>query len=172
MKMIERYSVAVNADNLKTDVRTTYGPTDVLGAVGIASLYEPLGVALARFFAGGGNGDLVNVMAKHALHRSKTIKGCRISKLQAHDIATSVIAWYLHGRCNDCGGTGFALIPDTPHLSDKPCKVCEGTGKLVFVRQFRHEWRELALWMKDEIERSQNAAAQIAMKKIAALMDC
>lgn len=170
MKVLERYNTAIHASSLKPDASTTFSDLDVIGAAGLAARYEPMGIALARMLGGGGAGDVVAVMADAAYSRSHSIKGGRLTYLQATDIARAVLAWFRDGRCDPCGGTGYRMIPGTPSLGDD-CPVCKGTGKLLFDVQFRQEWREIARWLSHEVERSQANAGQIAMKKIAPMMD-
>ena len=170
MKVLERYNTAIHASSLKPDANTTYADLDVIGAAGMAARYEPMGIALARMLGGGGQGDVIAVMADAAFIRSHGIKGGRLTRLQATDIAKAVLAWFRDGRCDPCGGTGCRIIPGTPSLGDD-CPVCKGAGKLPFEVQFRQEWRETARWLSSEVERSQANAGKIAMRKIAPTLD-
>ena len=169
MKVLERYNTAIHASSLKPDASTTFSDLDVIGAAGLAARYEPMGIALARMLGGGGAGDVVSVMADAGWKRARTIN-VKLNHVQAKDIARAVLAWLRDGRCNDCGGTGYRIIPGTPSLGDD-CPACKGTGKIPFEAQFRQEWREIARWLSHEVERSQANAGQIAMKKIAPMMD-
>ena len=165
MKIIDRYSTAMHAGNLASKPETTWSDTDVLGAMGLAARHEPLGVAIARMLYGGGQADVLAIMTAEAYEQSFRLR-CKITRVQAEDIATAVLSWYRHGTCQPCGGTGFARIKDTPSLGTE-CKHCAGTRKMPFDRQFRHEWRGLAQWLHDEIGKTQNRAGQVAMQKIA-----
>jgi hypothetical protein len=165
MKIIERYSAAVNSDNLAVDPRSTWGDSDVLGAAGLAARYEPLGVALTRLFADGKPEAVVRVLADMAFKRARTLKA-RFSDVELTDLAKAVLAWYRHGTCQPCGGTGYQLIPGTPALGDE-CKHCRGTGRIPFDSQFQGEGRELARWLSGEIDRSQVAAGRAAMAMLA-----
>lgn len=170
MKVLERYNTAIHASSLKPDANTTYADLDVIGAAGLAARYEPMGIALARMLGGGGQGEVIEVMADAAFRRSQSIKGGRLTRLQAADISRAVMAWFRDGRCDPCGGTSYRIIPGTPSLGDD-CPVCKGTGKLLFDKQFKPEWREVANWLRGEVERSQANAGQIAMRKIAPMLD-
>ena len=169
MRIIDRYATAIHASNLRPDDASTAADLDILGAAGLAAKYEPLGMALARMLSGGGRGQVLDVMADEAFSKSFSLR-VRVSRPQAADIAKAVLAWFMHGVCLPCGGTGFARIKDTPSLGDE-CPHCKGTGKLPFDKQFRQDWRPLAQWLKDEIERSQANAGVIAMKKLAPKLD-
>lgn len=48
MKIQERYSAAINSKSLVSDPDTTWSDTDVLGAMGLASVSYPLATALVR----------------------------------------------------------------------------------------------------------------------------
>lgn len=169
MKVLERYNTAIHASSLKPDANTTYSDLDVIGAAGLAARYEPMGIALARMLGGGGQGDVIAVMAEAAFKRARTM-GVKVNRIQADDISKAVIAWFRDGRCDPCGGTGFKIIPGTPSLGDD-CPSCKGTGKLPFESQFRQEWQDLARWLRGEVERSQANAGILAMKKIAPSLD-
>lgn len=169
MKILDRYASAVHAKSLKSDPRTVWSDTDVLGAAGYASKLYPLGVALARMLSGGGSSQVIDSMAYLVRERSFRIK-CRVTELQARDIAIAVLAWYRFGMCQPCGGTGYKIIPGTPSLGDE-CPRCNGTGKIDFESQFKQEWRQLAMWIAGEIEKSQAEAGDAAMRAIANNMD-
>ena len=165
MKIIDRYSSAINSSNLKSETKTNLSDVDVITAAGMAAKYEPLGIALARMLAGGSRGDVVEILSCMAFERSFKIR-TRITRVQSNDLAKAVLAWYRDGACQPCGGTGYELIPGVPSLSANQCKHCRGTGKLLFDQSFRPDWRELARYLAREIERTQAAAGVLAMRKI------
>lgn len=169
MKVLERYNTAIHASSLKPDANTTYADLDVIGAAGLAARYEPMGIALARMLAGGGATCVIAEMTDAVHERSFRIKQ-RVTVAVAENIAKAVLAWWRDGVCHPCNGTGFELITGTPSLGGE-CKACSGSGKRAFDKEFRHEHRELARWLSDEVERSQVNAGQIAMKKIAPMLD-
>lgn len=43
--------------------------------------------------------------------------------------ATVSIGYWLDQTCDHCHGLKLEVIPDTPVLSEVPCKPCQGTGK-------------------------------------------
>lgn len=165
MKIIERYSAAVNSDNLVIDPRSTWADTDVLGAAGLAAKAEPLGIALTRLFADGKAEPVVVILSEMAFKRARTLQ-VRLSRVQADDLSKSVLAWYRHGICKPCGGVGYRIIPGTPKLGDE-CPDCRGTGRRLFDEEFRGELYELARWLSGEIDRSQVAAGRAAMAMLA-----
>lgn len=46
----------------------------------------------------------------------------------ARKVATVIVGYWLDQICPTCNGLKFEQIPDSPVLSDKPCKACQGTG--------------------------------------------
>lgn len=169
MKLIERYSSAINSDNLAVDPRSTWSDTDVLGAAGLAARHEKLGIALTRLFAGGKPQDVIAILADMAFKRARTMK-IKATQVQATDLATAVLSWYRHGTCQPCGGTGFQRIAGTPTLGDE-CGHCLGTGRIAFDAQFRGDALPLARWLSMEIDRAQAAAGQAAMAMLAPRLD-
>lgn len=169
MKVLERYSQAVNSDCLTVDSRTTMSDTDVLGAAGLAGKYEPLGIALTRLFADGKPEPCISILTEMAFKRARTLR-VKLSQVQAGDLATAVLGYYRHGRCQPCGGTGYMRVPGTPVQGDE-CRHCKGTGWVEFDRQFAAEVLELARWLSGEIDRSQTAAGRAAMAMIAPRLD-
>lgn len=169
MRVIERYASAVHATSLKSDPATYLSNTDVLGAMSIASRYEPLGVALARLMFAGGTYRSIATMTQMVVNRGYKIKN-RVTKLQARELSIAVLAWYRFGACQPCGGTGFKRIAGTPVNGDE-CNHCGGTGKLPFERQFAADVLPLAQWLSSEIDRNQAAAGYAAMVALAPKLD-
>jgi hypothetical protein len=137
MRVLERYSAAVNSDNLTVDERTTLSDTDVLGGAGLAAKSEPLGIAIVRLLADGKPGPAIAILAEMVFKRARTLR-VKFSQVQADDLSRAVLGWYRHGTCWPCGGTGFQTIPDTPVQGDE-CPHCKGSGKLNFDRMFDRE---------------------------------
>ena len=169
MRVLERYSAAVNSDNLSSDARSTWSDSDVLGAAGLAGKHEPLGLALTRLFADGKPDQVVAILTDMAFRRARTLQ-VKLSQGQAGDLSRAVLGWYRHGTCQPCGGTGFQRVPGTPALGDQ-CHHCGGTGRVPFDSQFRGEWLELARWLAMQIDRSQAAAGSAAMAMLAPRLD-
>jgi len=167
--IIDRYSCAVHSTNLMQSPEITGSDVDVIGSFGFASKHEPLGVALARMLSGGGASSVVDTMAYLVFERGHRIKN-RITDTQARDLAKAVLAWYRHGTCQPCGGTGYARIKNTP-VNGAECTHCNGTGKILFDRQFAANILPLAQWLSAEIERSQAAAGYAAMVALAPKLD-
>lgn len=170
MRLTERYSTAIHATSLTSDPSTYMSDTDVLGAMGLASKHEPLGAAIARLLSGGGAASAIDTMAEDVYIRSQNIKGHRLTRMHARDLAKAVLAWYRFGTCQPCGGTGYKRIANTPVNGDE-CNHCGGTGKIPFDSQFSIELLPLAQWLSSQIDRCQAEAGRLAMIALAPKLD-
>jgi hypothetical protein len=169
MKVLERYSQAVNSSDLTVDERSTWSDTDVLGAAGLAGRHNPLGLALTRLFADGKPEEAIAELTELAMKRARTLR-IKFTRIQSEDLSKAVLGWHRFGTCQPCGGTGYTVIKDTPVHGDE-CSHCKGGGKLLFDRQFQHEALGLAQWLSAEIDRSQAAAGSDAMRALAPRLD-
>ena len=169
MFILERLASAVHTSNLKSDPRTSYSDSDVIGAAGLAAKYEPLGIAITDLLTGGRAAGVIEELSSIGFRKARTLR-IKISTGQARAVATAVLSWYRHGKCQPCGGTGYRTIPGTPVHGDE-CSHCRGTTNIPFESQFRQEWQPLARWLHAEIERSQVSAGIAAMKLIAPKLD-
>jgi hypothetical protein len=64
-----------------------------------------------------------------------------------HRVA-EILMWHLDHKCPACEGRGKELIPNTPSLSHRDCKVCRGTGETRIPsrqgdEQYLHESKKL-----------------------------
>jgi hypothetical protein len=169
MRIMERYSQAVNSDDLSVNTRSTWSDTDVLGAAGLAGKHNPLGLALTRLFADGKPEEAIRELSSLAYSRSYHLR-IKVTRVQAYDMACAVLAWHRFGTCQPCGGTGFLVIKDTPVHGDE-CPRCKGSGKIPFDPLFPIEWLELARWLSSEIDRTQAQAGSDAMRALAPRLD-
>lgn len=197
MNIRARYASAVHSHNLTVrssknnteDAETVIGDPEVLGAYGLAdrNLGEgrergrdgkwrpitpaPLAVPLERLFAGDSNAAhaVVGILAILAFDESRRL-GVRLSQVQATDMARATLAWYRNGTCQPCGGRGKPLIKDSPVESAHDCDQCKGTGKVLFERNFRHEWKPLAVWLRDRMDEESSKAGPAAMRSLAGRM--
>lgn len=166
MTILDRYTSAVNAKNLKvSDI--TQGAADILGAYGLASKKSPLAVALSRLMAGDSRvmGEIVNNLSKTVWKKSRAYKTLRMTDLQSIDFTKECLLWWLNNTCKSCGGHGQTIIPGTTTLSERDCKDCNGTGKTRL--SYKAEKLELANWTISEIEKALSQAGPEAMRKLA-----
>jgi hypothetical protein len=186
MSFSDRYATAIRASNMRTDARSTYAATDILGAIGIAEreLTEgrdsqgnpvhpaPMAVALERLFAGDNkqSGVIVELLAQKAWEKAKSSR-IRLKRHEALDMAKACLAWHRDGTCKACGGHGTLVIPGSTTLGSTRCKVCKGTGRLPFERQFELELIPIATWLIVEMESDLCRAGPAAMKRLAPSLD-
>lgn len=64
-------------------------------------------------------------------------------------VADTAIAYYLWPTCPKCEGRKYQLVPGTPHLSDRECTKCHGTGRRPLPPMHRREVAELMTRMSD-----------------------
>ncbi|OUM01768.1 hypothetical protein [Variovorax sp. JS1663] len=181
MKIIERYASAVRSSNLKSEARTNFSDSDVLGAMGLADRdlrrghdsegnrvwRAPLAVALQRLFLGDNSASVqvVEILSDLAWRQARRMR-VKLNRREAENMAKACLAWHRDGRCKPCGGHGYELIPGTKTLGSRECSPCAGSGRIPFEPQFPKDHRELAAWMISEMERNQSEAGPQAMDKL------
>lgn len=150
---------------------TARNGSDIIGAVGMAANPDAEKKHRERWRDNGGGVALMlwNVMHAHRrdlLHRlSDALSGHLADHMLAKKmkgkprlIARQVVAWWLHGMCHECHGTGWERIPDTPCNSDNVCPGCGGTRKV----ELKVANPDAAKWLIGEMERmSSNAESAI-----------
>lgn len=73
-----------------------------------------------------------------------------------HRVA-EILMWHLDHKCSACEGRGKELIPNTPSLSHRDCKVCRGSGETRIPsqqgdEQYLHESKKLLRYINDCIK--------------------
>jgi hypothetical protein len=85
----------------------------------------------------------------------------RWARLQMIDNAdhrvAEILHWHLDHKCPACEGRGKELIPNTPILSHKDCKVCRGTKETRIPHQqgneqYLHESKKMLRYINDCIK--------------------
>ena len=164
MKIQERYTTARNASDLSVDERTTYAPSDVLGATGMTAQASPEAILLWEVtFKGKTSAKLALIELLQKRLAVEMLKNRW--KGDPRKITTEVIAWLLHGTCQPCGGRAYELINGAPTLSDRICRHCNGTGKVKLPRGDAYSW------LHDHIQLLIAQAAGKVMKKLATDME-
>lgn len=185
----ERYSTAVSSSNLAVNPRTSMSDTDVLGAMGLADREltqgrksdgtpvrpAPLAVALERLLSGDSRAahGIVRGLAD-AVWKEARGRNTKLTHLEATHMAKVLLAWMRDGVCKTCGGHGYQLIPGTKTHSVTPCRHCsksETPGKRPLFKEFRPAHRDLADWLRNEVQREAGRAAPQAMAHLASTMD-
>lgn len=176
-KIQNRYASAVHSGNLRSKPATEMSDSDMLGAAGFARNHVPLGVGLARLFAGDDREalSLVQILASMAWGKAKA-EGVRLKRVQADDMARTVLAWFRAGTCKACGGHGYKVAggqlgESRAVISDAPCDECRGSRKVNFDHLFVLEQLLIARWLREQIECEQAVAGAEIMKALAPRMD-
>lgn len=127
-KISERYSIARNTSNLKSEPRTRMSASDVIGAAGMAAQEHESALLLWSVVYGGKTSQKMKLI--DGLEHKLTDHMMR-NRLKGNPkrIAMEVIAYYLHAKCSACDGVGYQIIPHSILRSDDPCPECNGTGK-------------------------------------------
>lgn len=94
-------------------------------------------------------GQLLQEIEKAAFLRGRVLSAQAIStRLPAVVADVMLKAAPYEGACSECLGTGSITpdpTPERPNPTHDPCETCNGTGKLLYQPQLRHQ--ELALEM-------------------------
>lgn len=152
----EQYLSATNSTNLK--VKEHGCDADKLLAAGYAVGGDParmLALQLWRMRATGSTqgfepvADVLDAWANSRLIR----KGKRVGK-HTRQAVRKTMWWWLNPICPSCDGRGHPVIPDTPVLDDtRDCPDCLGTGHSSLERLVSEQQREMALEIRDELDR-------------------
>lgn len=137
----ETYSGAVTSSNLRMEVRedSPNGAASVLIAVGWSP--SRLGAALMRLHTGPDRAGLEKV------HEQLVIQAKQWGVERPEAVSASVLSWWLQRVCVGCSGVRFEVIPGTPHLSSRPCRLCKATGESKL--HYGEVGRRMAAWLDD-----------------------
>lgn len=159
----ERITSAQSSKNLGEVNLEDVGDIDIVRACGMVGQTMPVGVALWRLKYAGDAREfgrvvqgLIEVMSKRAW------KG----EVNVPRVVNRVVRHWLNDVCHSCHGRGYETVPDTPVLSDIPCRACGGTG-----RSPLPEPDAPAEWLQDAIAAMEREVAAAIMKKLATELD-
>lgn len=81
-----------------------------------------------------------------------------------HRVA-EILMWHLDHQCPACEGRAKELIPNTPSLSHRDCKVCRGTGETRIPsqqgdEQYLHESKKLLRYINDCVKTGRTSLKQ------------
>jgi hypothetical protein len=158
-KISERYSIARNTSNLKSEPRTVMSASDVIGAAGMAAQEHQDALLLWSVMYGGKTSQKMRLVDGLAYKLTDYMMRNRLKGNPRH-IAMEVLAYYLHATCDDCDGVGHQIIPYTIVRSDDPCPYCQGTGKPPMPQD--EAWQ----WLHDRVSELLSIAAGKTMQKI------
>jgi hypothetical protein len=142
-------------------------------AAGIIGQRAPLAAALLRLFVGGDPAaKAVSDIMRRMLVGKAFRMGDPIGEASADLVACMVLQWHRDNTCRTCGGHGFRTVlgelgAGRTVIGDTPCPDCCGKGKRNFERLFPRNRVQLALWLRDEVERETAFAGAEAMRVLA-----
>lgn len=159
-KIAERYARAAGSGNLKNDAY--HFDTDVLAAVALSTTFGGL-LFRAKF-----QNDAVSY--RRLLDQWTWIVSCKAVRRHWPDhVDVKTIAFlslnrWLSAVCPACTGRRNETIFNTPALSDKACKVCDGTGEAPL--RCPEVLRDLIEDMVEELHADERKAGARARKKL------
>ena len=116
----EQYSQACTSSNLRCEADKR-GAADVLIASGMSD--SRLGSVLMRLLT---KADRTGLEVVHQ-HLTQQAKRWNIENPEV--VTTSVLSWWLNQTCTRCAGVCFEVVKDSPSLSARNCKLCQGSGQ-------------------------------------------
>ena len=131
----ERYIGATNSRDLSLDFNKRTD-ADVLLAAGYAAAGNAAASLALRVCRMKPTGDktpfreLADIAGAWLLGRSRHKGRRKLAPIQARDLATRTLFYWLNPACPPCGGLGHPLMPNSPVINfGHDCPVCHGTGK-------------------------------------------
>jgi hypothetical protein len=123
LTVAERYVSATQSSNLRCETGddAPMGDTAILIAAGWSA--SRIGAALMRLQT------KIDRTTLEQVHEQLSMRAEGWSIAQPVTVAASVLGWWLAKTCRACNGVKFELIPNTPALSTKACKLCRGSGE-------------------------------------------
>lgn len=159
-KLAQRYARAAASGNLKNDLY--HFDADVLAAVALSSGYGGL---LYRV-------KYQNDAASYhkLLHHwtwivsCKALRRCWPEHIPINKVALISLNRWINSVCPACTGRRAETIFNTPSLSARLCRVCDGTGEAPLRVDAR--WRDYVLDMIEELHGDERKAGARAAKKL------
>jgi hypothetical protein len=131
---------------------------DILRAVGMAGVRHALGGHMLRALHSSGG-------RRQAVEELRETLGRKFPLLDSPSIlaaALGAVHFWLSPACPACDGLGYAVIPDTTTLGDKPCGECQGDGRARIGMPKKatpaYEWAGAEI--EQEVERFERAVAR------------
>lgn len=161
--MRERIASAQASGDLGEVAPEEIGDIDFIRACGVVGVKHSLGVSLWRLKYGGDSREFRAVLdgLTRLMERRPWPAG-----VDPADTVVRVVKHWLDDVCHACDGRGYELVPGAPVLSDTPCQVCGGEGRLKLPRT-----DEPAMWLTDQIARMEREVAAAIMRRLNTHMD-
>jgi len=169
MGVIEKYSRSINSSNLRSD--ELHYEADSLAAVAMVDLStEGLGGLLFRVKYGN---DATSYNTLLMAWKDKVARKAELRKWPRHITARKVaeisLSYWINDACEACEGRGYEMLPNSPVLSDEPCRCCKGEKKKPLVCEAN--WRDYILDMLEDLDEMARFSAGRAMQKLARDME-
>ena len=155
----ERYIGATNARDLSLDFNKRTDADILLAAAYAAAGNVHASLAL-RFYRLRATGDmspfqeLTDIAGAWLLGRSMRRGRRKLRGIEAKDLATRTLFYWLNPSCTACNGLGHPLMPNSPVINfGHDCPVCHGTGKYPIHRIVPPGTSDEARWLTDEMDR-------------------
>jgi hypothetical protein len=133
---------------------------DVIRAIGMIAANNPLGSAIWRV-------KYVQVesllpYAVGQLTRIALEKERAESAEEVLSLLNRIVPHWPDDLCHQCSGRGYEVVPGTPMLSDKSCKVCRGSGHIQVDAS-----RDLDLYLLDLLQRFEQDCSKYVYRRLA-----
>lgn len=154
----ERYIAATNSSDLSLNPNARTD-ADVLIAAGLICKDDSRFDLALRFYRMKATGDMTpfrelsEIAGGWLWARSYRRGRTRLHGLQARDLATRVLFWWLNPICTACGGHGHPKMPNSPNINyGHDCGICHGTGQYPIQRIVPPGTADEARWLVDELD--------------------
>ena len=126
---LERVVRALNSGRLQFRSESATD-LDWLTALGMSSAANPGHSALVRlhYVQDEGSYEAALRLAVQIVRRVSARQRWRLHEGEVVRLSKVSLAFHILPVCPCCRGTRFEKIPGTPHLSNRPCPKCHGTG--------------------------------------------
>jgi hypothetical protein len=155
----ERYVRATNSRDLSVDY-SQRTDADVLLAAAYASAGNAAASLALRFYRLRATGDmtpfreLADIAGAWLLGRSMRRGRRKLRGIEARDLATRTLFYWLNPSCTACNGLGHPLMPNSPVINyGHDCPTCHGTGQYPIHRIVPPGTSDEARWLVDEMDR-------------------
>lgn len=138
MENVNRRSIeeSVGAALSRGDMRQREGPCDLdkVMALGLVGIRERIADAVFRLKYGNDPRSYHDALAGvYSISRSLSQReNWRYRRSRLRWMSKRVLDYWLADLCPACTGLRFEQIIGTPHLSERMCRFCDGSGKRAF----------------------------------------
>lgn len=96
---------------------------------------------------------MADEVIRQAIRIDRKTRDAKIKRIEAVDLAMTVLKWWHMQTCPACEGREHPTIPGTPHLdATRECSHCHGTGVRPLKKHVKAAHLDLALWLADSLD--------------------